>query len=47
MRVLSPEKIPIDVSADTEISPLHVHFCLSTKFDPLPYTVYSLYKVVF
>jgi hypothetical protein len=47
MRVLSPEYIRTDVTADTEFSPLHVHLCLFTKFDPLPYTVYSVYKAVF
>jgi hypothetical protein len=47
MRVLSPDNIPVGVTVDTEFSPLHVHLCLFTKFDPLLYTVYSLYKVLF
>jgi len=47
MHLLSPENFPVDVTADAEFSPLHVHLCLFTKFDPLPYTVYSFYKVVF
>jgi hypothetical protein len=46
MRVLSPEYIPVDVTADTEFSQLHVHLCLFNKFSPLPHTVYSVYKAV-
>jgi hypothetical protein len=44
---MSSDNIPMDVSADTEISPLHFHFCLSAKFDPLPYTVYFCIKLYF
>ena len=47
MFVLSPEYISLYVTADTEFSPLHVHLCLFTKFDPLSYTVFTLYKSVF
>jgi hypothetical protein len=47
VRVSSPENIPLEVTAIIEFSPLHVHLCLFIKFDPLPYTVYSLYKLVF
>jgi hypothetical protein len=46
MLVLSPENIPVDVTAATGFSPLHVQLCLFTKFDPLPNTVYSVYKIV-
>jgi len=47
VHMLSIENFPVDVTADIEFSPSHVQLCLFTKFDPLPYTVYSLYKVLF
>lgn len=46
MCVWSPENIPVDVTTDTEFSRQHVQLCLFAKFDPLPYTAYSVYKIV-
>ena len=42
----SLENFPVDVTADTEFSPSRLYLCLFTKFDHLPFTVYSLYEVV-